>query len=160
MDLTSEIANRVRKLNIYLIPQYLWLILLYYLTLNALYKIYDDGDDPFKNNSDSTIDFPNEILLFNETIMTTIEKWTPFLWFLAIALIFSGLLITFIKFLPVISSYKISDHCDIGIYLGFWVLLIAITIYLFNFLGYFFPLTIPICFLLTGLWQSKLKNLI
>ncbi|WP_156289426.1 hypothetical protein [Oceanobacillus salinisoli] len=152
MDITNEFLTRVRKLNIYLIPQYLWLILLYYLMINALYKLFGIMNQDFNFN------VPNEILTLNNTILNTIEKWTPFLWFLSIALVFCGLIIAFIQYLPVLESYDFSYRGGIGVYLGSWLLLIVVTIYLFKFLSVFFLVVIPICYGLTKLWENQIKD--
>lgn len=155
MDLTNELLTRARKLNIYLIPQYSWLILLYYLMINALYKVFNFLG---KNNPDFNFDLPTNLLSLNDTVMTHLQEWTPFIWFIAITLIVSGFIIAFIQYLPVLDGYDFSYRAGIGVYLGVWILLIAITIHLYDTLGGLFILSIPICFGLTELWKQKIKD--
>ncbi|WP_102707336.1 hypothetical protein [Terribacillus saccharophilus] len=150
MDFSNELLTRARKLNLYVLPQYVWLILLYYLMINSLYNL-------FASTLESYPKIPQEVLIFNNVLMGYIEEWSPFLWFLSISLIISGILIAFIRYLPVLSSYNFSYRGDIGIYLGSWILLISITIYLYENFGSWFHVVIPLCYFVIGIWE-KIKN--
>ncbi|MEK4973596.1 hypothetical protein NSQ89_14655 [Niallia sp. FSL R7-0648] len=143
MDLSNEVtkvvSNQISKLNIYTYPQYVWLVFLYYLMLNVAFKLLQllpISTSYFEKK------MPVEILNINEMIMSKIDKWMPFLWFLVIAFFFSGILIVFIRFIPFVNNQKISYHGDIGIFLSIWLFLFAISYELYNLMNYYFPLAI------------------
>lgn len=155
MDLIGEVFTRLRKLNIYILPQYLWLILLYYLMINTFYDLFIK----FKNNNpEITIDFPEEIKSLNENILNTLNEWSMFFLFLSFALFFSGIIIASIYYLPVIrKNIKLAVTGSIGIELGLWLLLITVTYFLFNTLSWFFLFVLPIFALITSYWEGNLK---
>ncbi|MFD2046033.1 hypothetical protein ACFSTA_12415 [Ornithinibacillus salinisoli] len=154
MDFTGEIFTRARKLNIYLIPQYSWLILLYYLMINAFYKIFIFFE---KGNSEITLVLPEKVTSINVSILNILNEWNPFLLFLSITLFLSGIAIAGIYYLPILKSYKFSYRGAIGIYLGSWLFLIVTTIWLFDFLGAYFVIIIPVCAGITSYWEENLK---
>ncbi|MYL57385.1 hypothetical protein GLW20_07685 [Virgibacillus halodenitrificans] len=156
MDLMSEVFTRLQKLNIYIIPQYLWLILLYYLMINTFYNLLIKFKE---NNPEIKIDFPDEFKSLNETILNTLSDWSIFFLFLSIALFFSGISIAFIYYLPVIrKNIKLAVTGSIGIELGLWLLLITVTYFLFKSLSWFFLFVIPLLSLITIYWDKNLKH--
>lgn len=152
MDIENELLTRARKLNIYLIPQYAWLILLYYLMLNCFYNLFDK----FIEHNNLNFELPAEVLSLNLKMMDLIEKWIPFFLFLSIALILSGIIIAAIRYLPFIGSYKLSYHGMIGFDVGPWLFLMVITYYIFQISGSFFLIIIPIFAGVTQLLKDKL----
>lgn len=139
MEIEKEVFTRISKLNIFLIPQYLWLLLLYYLMINLFYDFLINNLE--EKNVIPLI--PNEVLKLNEKIMTTIDSWLPFLFFIAISLFISGIIIGFIQVLPIIENYNFSYYGSIGVYLGLWIFLIASTYSIFEFSRTIFISIIP-----------------
>lgn len=133
--ITKNIANHIQKLNLYILPKYIWLVLLYYLSLNTVSNLFFNAT---KNDANLINSVPVEAIKINTLILTEIEKWMPFIWFLCIAFFISGVSITFLK---VVTSNIID--AEYGLHIGFWLFIIGITFGLYNFLGMFFIILIP-----------------
>lgn len=155
MDFTNEITNRIKQLDLYLIPQFTWLVLLYFLMLNTCFKYFLKIKNAIET-SDNNLNFkiPKEIISFNTTITHEISIWTPFLWFISISLIISGFFIAFLKFVPGVSSNVMFYHIEFGIYFGLWILLIVVTLLIYNLFGLYFPLAFPILYFITDQWDK------
>ncbi|WP_019242829.1 MULTISPECIES: hypothetical protein [Bacillus] len=136
MEFTKYAVNLLNKLNLYILPHYIWLIILYYLMINVFYKYFLSV---FKDQDKIITSIPNEVIQFNSMILHEIDKWLPLLWFLGFAFIFSGIFIGFIQHAPILHNKKISEHGIYGLFLGPWLLFIAITIEIYNFSGGYFP---------------------
>ncbi|GAB1807647.1 hypothetical protein [Priestia megaterium] len=151
-EVVKSIANQIKKFNLYALPQFLWLVLLYYLMINVFFQYFQIL---FKED----VSIPFKVIDFNNLIIDTIDKWLPFTWLLGIAFFLSGILISLIKFFPYVESHKVSDHGDYGIFLGVWILLIASTYSLYNILGLYFPIAVPLVPIIKYLWDKAWEKL-
>lgn len=150
-EVVKNIANQIKKFNLYALPQFLWLALLYYLMINVFFQYFQIL---FKED----VSIPFKVINFNNLIIDTIDKWLPFTWLLSIAFFLSGILISLIKFFPYIDSYKVSDHGDYGIFLGVWISLIAFACTLYNKLGLYFPIVVPLVPTIKYIWDKAIKK--
>jgi len=150
-EVVKNIANQVKKFNLYALPQFLWLAILYYLMINVFFQYFQIL---FKED----VSIPFKVINFNNLIIDTIDKWLPFTWLLGIAFFLSGILISLIKFFPYIDSYKVSDHGDYGIFLGVWISLIAFACTLYNKLGLYFPIMVPLVPTIKYIWDKTIKK--
>ncbi|MED4634996.1 hypothetical protein P9443_19170 [Peribacillus frigoritolerans] len=139
MDISSVVTNQLRRLNLYVLPQYLWLILLYYLMINSFIILFENIEDfrIFIKN------IPEVFLNYNNIVMRYIDMWVPFLIFLGFILILSGVIIKTIQVLPYIENFQITIHGPFGIYLGIWMLIISCTYKSYIILGSWFLLLLP-----------------
>ncbi|MGZ0879049.1 hypothetical protein ACWZQY_024085 [Priestia megaterium] len=151
-EVVKSIANQVKKFNLYVLPQFLWLVLLYYLMINVFFQYFQVL---FKED----VSIPFKVIDFNNLIIDTIDKWLPFTWLLGIAFFLSGIFISLIKFFPYVESHKVSDYGDYGIFLGVWILLIASTYSLYNILGLYFPIAVPLVPIIKYLWDKVWEKL-
>jgi hypothetical protein len=147
MEFNKIFTNIISKLNLYVIPQFLWLMILYYLMINVFYNYYLFILKELNIHNKGYL--PNEVIELNTKIMYEIKIWLPFILFLGIALLLSGLLIALIKYLPIIKNYEFSYHGDFGLFVGGWLILICLTIKLYQwFDGYFIIIFLIISMLL------------
>lgn len=156
MDFSRYVTNLLNELNLYVLPQYLWLVITYYLTINVTYEYFLHI---FRDEKEVIEKIPSEVLNINQVIMSEIDKWLPFVWFLAIAFLFSGICIGLIQHIPFLSKKRVSIHGDYGLTLGIWLLLIAFTIEIYHFSGKFFPLFLLVtAFIKLGVEEYKEKK--
>ncbi|CAM4018596.1 hypothetical protein [Mesobacillus zeae] len=139
MELSRYAEKLLSQLNLYILPQYVWLIITYYLMINVF---YDYSSHLFKNDIELFKKIPTEAFEFNSMVLGEINKWLPLVWFLSFAFLFSGLIIVLIRFFPFLENLKMSFHGRYGLFLGGWLLITAISIQLYNYAGHFFPLFI------------------
>lgn len=130
-----SLTHHIEKLNLYILPKYIWLALLYFLSINTVLNLFLRA-----TKTDPTFPkfIPEEANKVNDIIMTHLEKWIPFVLFLCIAFVISGFTITFLKFVNI----NIRD-VEYGLYIGFWLFIIVATFEFYIILGSFFLLLIP-----------------
>jgi hypothetical protein len=151
-EATKSVMTQVNKLNLYMIPQYLWLVFLYYLMLNVFLN-YAESLSP-------ELSFvPDLILEKNDNLKAVISSLMPFIWFLGISLIGCGFLISAIRLLPYLEKFKMSYDGEYGLFLGTWLLLIGFTHALYAFIPGIFPFVILILALIKdGILKLKEKR--
>jgi hypothetical protein len=136
-EATRSMMTQVNKLNLYMIPQYLWLVFLYYLMLNVFLN--------YAENLSPELSFvPDLILEKNNDLKAAISSLIPFIWFMGISLIGCGFLISAIRLLPYLEKFKMSYDGEYGLFLGTWLLLIGFTHALYAFIPGIFPFLILI----------------
>lgn len=150
-EATRQIANQLKKLNFYTFPQYLWLVLIYYLMINCIVNF------SFSAEIVKSTDIPKQILVYNDKIMLVIEHWVPFVELLSGAVFISGMLIAFVRYLPFFESQRVARDAAYGFYVGIWLFIFVYTYKLYSYLGDFFPFSVIIIFILIELW-NKLKT--
>ncbi|MDM5359702.1 hypothetical protein [Peribacillus sp. ACCC06369] len=140
------------KNNIYAIPQFAWLILLYIYVINSLASLFKNALEPSVIKT-----IPESLLIYNDIIMKFIDNWAPSFLPLGLLLMYSGVLISFIQTLPYIGSLKVALHAPSGIYLGLWMLIIYITYKSYIIWGSWFLLLLPAIYCITEV-VKKLKS--
>ena len=140
---TNIIRKIIEKLNIYNLLQVIWLIEIYYLVINSINEKVQEI-----LRSDQTLpklDYvPSQVRQYNAMILNYMDKWNEFILFLSIVLIFSALIISFVKGITRLSDYKIiKSHCDYGLYSGVWLMLIYFTYRIFVYSEVILIISIP-----------------
>lgn len=137
MEFSSYVTNLATKLNLYIIPQYIWLVTTYYLMINVTYKYFLNI---FQDDREILNSIPKEAIQFNTLVLGEIDKWLPLLWFLSISFIFSALFVGLIEHLPFFKYERVAEDGKYGMTLGIWLFFIASTIEIYHFTDGFFPL--------------------
>ncbi|MFD6207331.1 hypothetical protein [Peribacillus sp. NPDC060253] len=139
MDISSIVTNQLKQLNLYLIPSYLWLFLLYYLIINSLITFFEYMGDfgPIIKK------IPKELLSYNNIIMRYLDMWVPLFGFFGLVIFIAGVIVALIQFLPYIGNYKMTIHGAYGISLGIWFIIIWATYKSYVFLDLWFLLLLP-----------------
>lgn len=128
--MTSIIEIISKKFNIFKIVQFIWLLELYFLGLNAIKNFVMSFNIKF--NFGGTI-----ILKYNSVALNYFKEYASIVGFISISLIIVGGLNATIKEVNILKDYKFMvNYCDIGIYLGGWLLMIYATykVYQINYL--------------------------
>ncbi|MCR8655845.1 hypothetical protein [Paenibacillus endoradicis] len=149
--LDDYFTGKFKQLNLYVLPQFMWLILLYYLMLNSFVSIID------KSNLLQNIGlkpiltyFPEIIIEKNELILQFLTDWCPFIIFLSIGLLLCGVILILLKEIIVIGEYKVIwNHSSYGISAFLWYSLIGITIYFYELMQAWFPLYVIVAYTLS-----------
>ncbi|UXH44446.1 hypothetical protein N5C46_22990 [Rossellomorea vietnamensis] len=152
MDIPSEfskvISNEVKKINLYSLPQYTWLVLLYYLSINAIWN--------WVQVIDSKVDImPKQVIDLNNIIFITLKTWVPFVLFLGIAFLISGICLGVIKFLPFLEDERFSWHGAYGIVIGMWLVIICLSFQTYLNFPIMFPFIIPMLYIVIDLIRKK-----
>lgn len=158
----GQVNDRVKKLNLYELPQYAWLVLLYYLMLNALLNFSQTEYCKiiFDIKLDFISSFPSTVVQLNETIKEKIAIWMPFIRFLWIGFFISGLLLTIVRRLPIVRNYGVIQwHADYGLFIFPWLALSDLTYYLYMHLGSLFILIPPLFYLCADFLERVRKKL-
>jgi hypothetical protein len=159
--LDSYFSNKLKKINLYQIPQFIWLIELYYLMSNAFIKILDNINIMHKIGLNSVVTYlPNIVVKYNELVLQYLFEWSNFILFISLALLFSGLIITLLRETASFQNFGIIwEHCSYGLDVYFWFLFIALTYYTFNTLEAWFPTFIVVLFIGSKIWSFLRQRL-
>lgn len=155
----TYLVDKFKRINLYLIPQYLLLIELYYLLLNYFINFMDSGFivSELGFNPVSTY-IPEVVLEYNNLIMMTLLDWYPFLMFLSIGLLVSSIFIQFTKGIVVFRNHDtFLFHSSYGSSVSYWFLFMGGSVFFYSILGYWFPL-IFIVLLIVSLLKDEIKK--
>ena len=140
-DSREKCKTILNKLDIYKTFQIFWLIEVYYLMANSMINIIE-----FVRNGDFiTSSMPKIVIEYNTLILKYFKEWSIFLAYIAVVLFISGIILKYLKVIPIISKYKIIiENCDWGIYSGLWLTLIYCTYEIFSTSCLMFCVIVPI----------------
>lgn len=129
LEKTKEFAAAtLGKLNEYTFLQVLWMIEIYYLGVNSIFRLFSLSED---------IALPDKIMEYNNRILQTFDEYYGFVLYLAVALILCGCCFVFIKGIDIISKYELIYRYSVyGATLGAWLLLMYYSYFLFKYIWY------------------------
>lgn len=132
----SYFTEHLKKLNLFILPQIIWLLELYFLMLNALLKAYDNFNFP-----EITTSLPTLIVEYNKMILKLMDEWIPFVGILGVGLLLSSFFICHICVISKIGQYNIiRRYSSYGMFIFGWFILIFLTHFIYNWLQSLFPL--------------------
>ncbi|KNZ68289.1 hypothetical protein Tfer_3156 [Thermincola ferriacetica] len=152
--LIKSLIKSVKMLNLFTVPQAIWLIELYYLMLNSflLFLKSISGLDNIISH------FPKQIFHFNSLILGYFQDWSSFVFFLSVGLFLSGIIISMVTTFPYISNYKmVIIYSGYGVTASIWLFLIWLTYKVFNYSYTLYPLIIIFLFYLFLARDQMLK---
>jgi len=148
-------SNKGWRFNLFTIPQVVWLIQIHFFMLNSMLFYFNAM---YGENEDIVDQFPEEVTIYNEMIHHYLEEWIPFIGFLSVCLLVSGLLISVLSILPFVSKYGIiQTYAGYGFNSFLWFFLIYITYRIYDWSVMLFPLSFWITFMMVGLWQKLIE---
>lgn len=150
------VVDKIKGLNIFIVFQLAWIVEIYYLMINALYKFMEVifGSATINNK------VPQQVADYNTLIMKYLEEYWIFVTYLGIALIVSGGIISTVKMMPKFKNYRtILVYSGFGIYSGGWMINMGIIYYLYNLSSVFFPIILVLIVMITILLNDRYKFL-
>lgn len=126
--LTQETLKKIFSISFYTLPQYIWILLLYYIMLNSLSDLFI---------SEILSDYiPKHVKELNQVALDFLEQYQWFVLFLSLGLFISGFFITILKIIPYLNNFQSMFIAGKqGIDYGFWLFLMWATIYFYNSVG-------------------------
>ncbi|WP_375199715.1 hypothetical protein [Bacillus sp. RS11] len=118
--------NIIKGMTLYTLPQYLLLVLIYYLMVNSVLNVFKD-----MINVQSVI--PKIALEKNAEILTLIHSWLPFIGLLGVTLFVSGLFIGVLTYIPGFLGNRVFYNASFGVIIGPWLILSYIAYLIFNY---------------------------
>ncbi|WP_243015007.1 hypothetical protein [Brevibacillus borstelensis] len=138
--------EKVKSISVYHILHYIWLVEIYYLVINALYQcaVHSLG------KIELTQVIPIVIIKFNNEVMNLLQEWNPFILTIGAGLFVSAFFVSMSKHIFFIkNSGIIFYHADAGFHFSKWLIMIALTYFVYDWTGKFLPLVIFLLLLLT-----------
>lgn len=125
------------KVDLFFIPEFLWVMLLYYLGLNAILN------SEFINNliveltefSELNELIPSVILDYNNLIMNIISEWIHFIILLTVGMFICGILLGFLPYVKWLKSKTINKYAAYGLYFSKWGYLTIVVYYTYTWFG-------------------------
>lgn len=157
IDLGNKITEEKTKgINLYHLLHYVWLIELYFLMLNSLSLFIT----PFLEQNEITELIPSIIHKYNADTITLLQLWSPFILFMGVGMFVSSIFVSMSKYIPFTkNSGVVLSHADAGIFFSKWLLIIALTYYVYTWTGEFLPLVMILLVLLTQAF-NKIRELL
>lgn len=159
--LDSFFSDKLKKLNLYILPQFIWLIELYYLLLNSLIQIVDKTKFYAEFNLKPISHYiPEVVAEKNLLIMKYLNEWNTFIFLFSFGMLICGILLTLLRGISVVKNYNIIfRHSSYGMDVFLWIFLIAVTFWFYEKLNYWFPFIIIIPYLWTKIWEKIKESL-
>lgn len=121
-----------KNFNIFKIVQFIWIVELYFLGLNAVKDVVLNFN--IKYNLGEKI-----ILNYDRLVFNYFREYNTILIFIAGSLIIVGFFNMCIREINILRDYRfIVDYCDIGMYLGGWLMLICFTYLIYMWFNWMF----------------------
>lgn len=150
--LKDLVNNTVKNQNLYTIPQYLLIILIYYLMFNAIFNSITN----LNINVDKIV--PEIILTNNDKLKILLDEWMPFVGLLGVVCFIAGFLIDGLKHIPYISGFKAFHESGISWYIAPWLIIGYAFFVLYNFNQFIFMFSISIIFIIVQGSKELLKD--
>lgn len=125
-NVSNEVVNNViGKLNVYTILQFFWIVEMYYLGSNAIFRVLTFFH--------IKLGIPILIKMKNDVIMQYIEEYISFSLYFGLTMFICGALYWSLIKINIIAKYKlISQYSDYGISLGGWLIFMYITYFIYK----------------------------
>ncbi|MEH7116895.1 hypothetical protein V7128_05635 [Neobacillus vireti] len=141
--IVDYVAGLFEKHNILVLPQIVVLLLSYYLLINSIFLIFLDKFHP---------KLPQNLLDYNEKILTALGSWNSAVLGLGIALVVAGFINSFLKEYPYLKKYKLYlGFSGIGIEFGIWAIAFSLLSYLFKWTHAWFIIWYIILMIVVGI---------
>lgn len=146
----SAIKEIIKKMNLYIIFQAIWLFEFYVLAAFA-------GTSLFEKICKNKVQIPDIITEYGKLFLDFMKNYNSYVGMCGIILLTIGISGTFFKEIPFLGRYKlIQSYCDFGLYASGWCLIIFFTYKLYKLLDIFF-LPAPFLLWLLFLLLKKVK---
>jgi len=146
----SAIKEIIKKMNLFVIFQAIWLLEFYILAAFA-------GTSLFEKISKNKVQIPDIITEYGNLFLDFMVDYNSYIGMCGIILLAIGISGTFFKEISFLGRYKlIHNYCDFGLYASGWCLIIFFTYRLYRLLNIFF-LFAPFLLWLLFLLLKKVK---
>lgn len=150
--LKESVKSEMKKMNLFLILQFIWIVEFYILAIFSLKK-------SICNITIIQINEPIIIQNYSQIVLDWMDTYNRYILLMGIILFIAGTSGTVFKYIPYLNNYKlIIQYCDFGIYAGIWLIIISITYAVYAIIGGIFILVPVIISLLCCFIKYLLKN--